>query len=90
MESDSLPNLTLKPDTLVAEVYSPTEVYSLKLQRCVPLKSGTLQDNRVQGRKIWRWGLYFSRDTFFDVTDSWLKLARTGCRLVNGRATGCQ
>jgi len=82
MESDSLPNLTLKPNTLVAEVYSPTEVYSPKLQRCVPLQSGTLQDNRVQGEENLEMGI--------NTSLGWLKLARTGCRLVNGRATGCQ
>ena len=51
MESDSLLNLTLKSDTLVVEVYSPTEVYNLKLQRCVPLKSGTLQDTICKGEE---------------------------------------
>ena len=88
MESDSLPNLTLKLNTLVAEVYSPTEVYSPKLQRCVPLQSGTLQDNRVQEEKNLEMGkLLFS---MLPIVLGWLELARTVCRLVNGRATGCQ
>jgi len=93
MKSDSLLNLTLKPNTFVVEVYSPIEVYSPKLQRCVPLKSGTLQDNRMQRGKKFGDGDYTFLEILFSMLPialSWLKLVYMSCRLVNGRAIECQ
>jgi len=81
MESDSLSNLTLKSNTLVVEVYSPTEVYSPKLQRYVLLKSRTLQDTACRGEK----NLEMGRLLFHDVTDS-SRLVKTSIyRLLLGQ-----